>query len=100
MRTIQKVLEKEKLKHMRCFDKLLILKVIRPGASRDCTSKNFPDRNIFAVVSDGVEECLHGEDEGWLCTNSKIPFYGTTGNCAFIIITLILYKLITDHSVK
>ena len=78
-----------------CIEKLTKLKTIKPEATKVCTSKMYADKNmkIVAVACDGVEECLDGEDEGWLCTNSKIPFYGTMFVCIMLLLFLIIYKL-------
>ena len=85
--------EDEVLTH-ECITKLTKLKAIKPTATKVCTSKMYADKNMktVAVVCDGVEECLYGVDEGWLCTNSNIPFYGTMFLCVMLLLLLILYK--------
>ena len=78
-----------------CIEKLTKLNTIKPTATKVCTSKTYTDNKmkIVAVACDGVEECLDAEDEGWLCINSSIPFYGTMFFCGMLLLTLIVYKL-------
>ena len=78
-----------------CIEKLTKLKTIKPEATKVCTSPMYSKKKMqtVGVACDGVVECLNGEDEGWLCTNYKWPFYGTMFVCGMILLSLIVFKL-------
>ena len=79
----------------KCIDKLTKSNAIKPEATVICTSKMYEDKQMktVAVACNGVVECADGEDEGWLCTNSSIPVYGTLFICVILLLVVIVYKL-------
>ena len=71
------------------------MKTIKTEATKVCTSIMYASKKMktVAVACDGVVECQDEEDEGWLCTNSSIPMYGTLGVFALLLLVLIIYKI-------
>ena len=50
-----------------------------------------------ATVCDGDVECANGEDEGWLCTESRIPFYGVLGSCCLVLSIVLAFKCLRER---
>ena len=46
----------------------------------------------LATACDGIEECLNGEDETWICTNRERPIWIVLGCMALVLIVVVSLK--------
>ena len=67
-----------------CINKLVKDKMLKPEATVVCPSPMYDNIMTVAVACDQIVECRNGEDEHWLCTNSKYSVVGAV--IAFVML--------------